>query len=75
MNVLESACVSFMGQREGLPFRWEVRGCQQPSNARGRENENTILESVLRVPLVGPGGLTSWRFTQSKGEIIDHFRD
>ena len=29
-------------------------GCQQPSNARGREDENTMLESVLRVPLVGP---------------------
>ena len=29
-------------------------GCQQPSNARGREDESTMLESVLRVPLVGP---------------------
>ena len=28
-------------------------GCQQPSNARGEET-STKLESVLRVPLVGP---------------------
>jgi hypothetical protein len=48
VNVLDSACVSFVGQRGGLLQVGGGGGCQQPSNTiLVRENENTSCDCPL----------------------------